>query len=177
MNDAGNTHGAGIGSRIWALVPSPRRVPTPIRERVRSIASLVKARIREELDLPSREEVRAAMLRLDEVDKRINDLSRDHAAPQEPEATTVFANEDALRQIEEAGASIQQLKKDLRKDLKKKLKNYQVKKPKRSKKTTINVGSPKSMKDARAKAKSATPKEKGKAKSKAKNKAKNKAKK
>ncbi|MBT8495645.1 MAG: hypothetical protein KJO07_21535, partial [Deltaproteobacteria bacterium] len=97
-------------------------------------------------DLPSRTELREAMSRLEAVSRRLDELG--------PDAASGPVLGGASRGADSIEDERRKLKK-LRKELKRELKTARSSKKKRKKtKTTINVGSPKAMKDrARSKSK------------------------
>jgi len=66
-----------LGRRLWALVPAPlaqppsQRLPRPVRRLFGRVQSVV----REALDLPSRTELSEAMVRLEDVSRRLDTLA------------------------------------------------------------------------------------------------------
>jgi hypothetical protein len=128
---------------------SSRRLPAPVRR----LVGRVRSAVQDALDLPSRTELRQVMSHLEAVSRRLDDVDRSNTTPSSAPKPTSKADPVAAD-----GASLEDERrklKKLRKELKRELKTVAGKRSKKRKKTktTINVGSPKSMKD-RAKKKS-----------------------
>jgi hypothetical protein len=122
---------------------------------VRQLVGRVRTAVQDALDLPSRTELRQVMTHLEAVTRRLDDIdqqspARAQAPAPEPAASTEPAAKAPT--LEDERKKLKKLRKELKRELKTVAGKRAGKKRKKTK-TTINVGSPKSMKE-RAKKKS-----------------------
>ena len=135
-----------LTGRILAIVPAASQLAR--RSRFGKLGESVRRRVRNLLDLPSAEELAAAVARIEKMDARLEKLRA------EPSHTPTANAEDGpkLSDVQESLDQVRKLKKQLKKELKGGKKKRKGKGRQSSKSTgpTINVGSPKTVKERKS---------------------------